>query len=184
MTQEEYLKYIFEYVKACKIKGHNFIGVFGNILICLDEMCSMLYQVELEYPCTFSIANIDTEIQEGRLFDLHVANMISKALGNILGSKPYLMQITRKDPEAEIPSSSSDNAKPRLYYFDNNPSKEILLYDFYNMMPLSKADKYIMEAAENPYFANETVYTIRYTVYKKKPKCTIEIYRNVLNLLQ
>ena len=183
MTQNEYIEYIFGYVKACKIKGHNFIGVFGNKLICTDEMCSMMYQIELEYPSIYIIANIDTAIIEGNLFDLHVANMMSTIIGHIVSCKTNLMPITRKDSTAKIPDSSGDSAKPRLYYYDHDPSKEILLYDFYNMMPLSKADSYTMEAGINPYFISGNVITVRYNVFKKKPKCKIEIYRNVLNLI-
>ena len=183
MTQNEYIEYIFGYVKACKIKGHNYIGVYGNKLICIDIMCSALYQIELEYPCEYTICNIDTEILAGNLFDLHVANTISNLLQHVMPAKPNLKLLVRKDANTEIPTSSTDSAKPRLYYYDHDPSKEVLLYDFYNMMPLSKADSYIIEGAQNPYFLNGNIITVRYTVFKKKPKCTIEIYRNILSLI-
>ena len=183
MSNQEYIEYILGYVKACKIKGDTYIGVYGNTLVCIDIMCSMVYIVQLEYPAQFAISNTSAMLSEGVYFNYHVANIISGALNHVLAAKPNLSPITKKNTDIPIPSSAGDNAKHQLYYYDNNPTKELLLYEFYNMMPLSKADSYIIEAARNPSFPSRNVITIRCTVYKKKPKCTIEIYRNILDLL-
>lgn len=182
MTKQEYIEYIFGYVKACKIKGHKFIAVYGSTLLCCDEMISMLYRVQLEYPCEYTIANTDDEITNDNLFDTHILNILSQATSHIVLDPTKFLSITRKDINEPIPTTSDFSAKPRIYYFDINPSKEILLYDFYNMMPLSKADNYTIEASLNTFYPGN-VYTIKYNVYKKKPKCTIEIYRNILSLI-
>ena len=47
------------------------------------------------------------------------------------------------------------------------------------MVPISKSDSYYIDTLHDDL---DNTDIIRYTVFKKKPKCTIVIYRRALNL--
>lgn len=181
MSEKEYIDYIMQYVKCCKLRGNTYIGIYAGILVILDSMMSSVYMIHLEYPSPFPITNTSSAIQEGIYFDAHIANIMNSAISKVIHTKNNMSPITKKYPDIIIPQRSTDNAKHQLYYFDNNPSRELVMYEFYNMLPLNKADTYIVEAADNAMFS-KTI-TVRFTVFKKKPKCEIQIYRNILDLL-
>ena len=84
--------------------------------------------------------------------------------------------------EGPIPTRSSDNANRNIYYYSDDPSKNIVQYDFYNMIPLNKDDKYTVSIAKDEFGEVRNTSIVRYEVYKKKPKCTILVYRRILNL--
>lgn len=191
MNLIEYLSYIYGYVKACKLKRdvieYPYVMVLGNTLFCMDGLKSSLYVVELEYVSMYNIASttniiegiIKGELDQNLIFNQHIYNMIYQTWSRIsLIVNNEFRRLTSSQEAPEL--KSADNAYHNIYYYDDNPSEEFIHYDYYNMVPISKADSYYIDTTFDS-FSNTNV--IRYTIIKKKPKCTITIYRRALDLI-
>ena len=190
MNLKEYLAYICGYVKACKLKkdviDYPYITVAGNLLICLDGLGSTLYTIELEYTTNYTIATtldvitniVENGADESLCFNQHIYNIIYSVWYRINMGRSY-RRITSRDEISDF--SAKDDAERGIYFYDDNPTEEFIHYNFYNMVPISKSDIYYIDVAED--FITHTN-IIRYTVFKKKPKCTIVIYRRALDLME
>ena len=192
MTLIEYLSYINGYIKATKIKkddiDYPYILAMGNMLICLDGLKANLYMIELEYPAEYNIATtadviagiVDgTIIDQSLIFNYHVYNIVISIYNRLL---PFINNegYRRLSTNQDIPDfKATDNATHGIYFYDDNPSEEYICYNYYNMVPISKSDSYYIDTI---YDCFNNTHILRYTVFKKKPKCTIVIYRRALNL--
>lgn len=191
MNLSEYLSYISGYIKATKIKkdamDYPYILVLGNLLICLDGLKANLFIIELEYVSTFNIATttdvisaiVDGTLDENLCFNYHIYNIVMSIYTRLL---PYINSdnYRRISTNQDIPEfKATDNAIHGIYFYDDNPSEEFICYNYYNMVPISKSDSYYIDTLHDDL---DNTDIIRYTVFKKKPKCTIVIYRRALNL--
>lgn len=187
MTREEYIAYILGCVKICKIKIDNIMGTpyvyaYGNTLLCADPMCSAFYLMELEYSTQEIICCQTAELENGITFNRHIYNIMYRSLSIITNPGLVFRQIELTNPNDTIPTKSDDNAVRRLYMYSDNPEEYFIHYDFYNMMPLAKADTYSIEVAKDNFSGVENTFLVKYIIYKKKPKCILQIFRRILDL--
>jgi hypothetical protein len=183
MNITEYIEYLLSYIKACKIKGDSYILVYVNHLYIIDQDMSSLYIIDLEYANTEIpiICNRLSAIQsKDYSINYNIFNMMIDLVRRYTHYPISLFkQIYRSEVDYEIPSKATENSRFTNYYPIDDPSTNILIPEFYNMVPITKADTFDMYLYTDPY--NNTSILL-YKVYKKKPKTTITIYRKILNL--
>ena len=193
MSITEYLAYLRRYIKACKLKkdtiDYPYVVTVGNLLICLNGLGSSLHTIELEYVSPYNVATtlnildsiVDTGADENLCFNQHIYNMVIEIwnrINVIINNSPEFKRISSSTEVTDF--KASDNSERGLYYYDENPSEEFIHYNYYNMVPISKADSYYIDVI---YDATTNTHILRYTVLKKNPKCNIVIYRRALNLI-
>lgn len=191
MNTREYIQYLAGYFKACKIKsdityGAGYIYAYGNILLISDPMCSAYYLIELEYPTDILYCNtvkdiITDENVEPVLYSHHVFNIMNQAL-NVIKNPNLIFSKIETGEDSYMPVKASENASKNIYFFTDDPVKQVICFDFYNMVPLAKSDSYEVFIANDTYGQIQNTAILKYVVHKKKPKIDIEIYRRVINL--
>ena len=186
MTNDEIIEYLSTYIKACKIRGNPFIMVYMGVLYLVSEWTDALYAITLNHLQETVIATTyKNMVDKGFIgVDFSVYNLIGKFVKTYT-SYPFSNYIPiNRDNNApyDIPSRASDNAKLTKYYYDTDPTKNVLVPEFYGMVPIAKADSYEMYCL-HPSTVRESMYTILlYKVHKKKPNIDINIYRRIINL--
>ena len=180
MSNKEVLDYIIPYIKATKVKGDPYILLRLSNLYIIDDSMSTLYCININIDIgnivianKLSILSIDS-------FNLNIYNMLLHLIYQYININTSLFKyITRKDNlNYNIPNKASDNSKLTIYYYNDNPTNEILIPEFYKMIPINKGEEYTISIL--PYNINEII--IRYIVYKNKPKILITIYRKIFNI--
>lgn len=178
MSTEETIAYLLTYIKACKIKGIPYILTFMGILYLIDEDLSTVYIMPLDHVID-NVATDFIKMNNGILKDISIYNLIWKVL------EPYrtlsigdFRKISRTEVDYDIPAHASDNCKLTRYYFDDNPTKTILVPEFYGMVPINKSDSYEIYHRDIDGYSS----IIMYHVMKKKPKMEITMYRHIVNL--
>ena len=183
MSTEEIIIYLTAYIKACKIKGDPYIVVIAitSQLFIVDEDMSTLYIIDLDphLPIT-SVATRMSIMNQGKLtVDFSIYNLIFKLVEMYRTmSNNDFCQITRAEVDYEIPSHASDNSKLTRYFLDSDPTKVVLVPEFYGMVPVTKSDLYAV------YYKNLDAHSsiLMYKIFKKKPKIEITMFRKILNL--
>lgn len=173
---------IVQFKKLTKAKGELEVYSDYRILAMVDEDHSTLYTMEQTDPTQITLANTFTNLSNG-IFDIdqHTLNMINAVMIKYLTNDTNYEKIIRPvDTPYPIPSKASDNCRFTRYYYENDPSKNITIGEFYNMIPVNKGDTYDMFVRRCPHMENTLI--LRTVVHKKKPRVDFNITRLIMEL--
>lgn len=179
MNIESVVEYIRPYVKSVKVKKTDWLLVFGDKLICINNESSIMYVMDI-IPTDIIICNtIENVLDNGQYMNYHMYYSISNKYNYIFNSSNNM------SVQCEMDNLESDDIFSELLKLKSKQPMHKYILDnvyipvFYGFLPVNKGDKLNIIGG---YLEDNTI-LLKYTVIKKKLKKDIDIYLRLLPII-